>query len=338
VKQTPRVGLIGCGAWGRNLMHNLLALGALRTVCDADPVALQAVPRGVATCADAEAVLADPQVDAVCIAAPAGQHAALCKAALRHGKDVFVEKPLCLQVEDAQMLAAQARRSGRLLMVGHLLCYHPAILQAQDLLRQGELGPLLQLRLQRLAFGKVRRDEDVLHSLAPHDVAVVLQCLQAAAGDTPLRSISVQAQGVQALGRPALDAASVWLRTADGPQAQLEVSWLSPNKTRTLQLLTATAWITFDDVAQSLTLQRYSVDRTQPTSAVLPHSWSPAQSLPFAATAPLRAELQVFLQALTTRQAPYTDAQHGVQVTQIIAAAHQSIKNNGQALVCPLSL
>jgi predicted dehydrogenase len=176
----------------------------------------------------------------------------------------------------------------------------------------------------------------VLHSLLPHDVAVMLQCLEAAGGDTPLGCLTVQAQGLQALGRPVLDAASVWLRTAHGTQAQLEVSWLSPSKTRTLQLLTQAAWITFDDVAQSLTLQRYSVDCTQPAAAVLPQRCAAVEDLPFAATAPLCAELQVFLQALTTRKAPTTDARHGVRVTQIIAAAHQSIKNNGQVLVCAL--
>ena len=173
------VGVIGCGYWGRNLVRNFYELGSLSAVCDVHDESLDAMRRlyPVAATNQVDALLAMPDVDAVVVAAPAAQHYELAKKALLYGKDVFVEKPLALQVEQGAELVELARRHGRILMVGHLLHYHPATIALRRMLAEGELGKIEYISSSRLNFGKLRTEEDILWSFAPHDISAILHLL-----------------------------------------------------------------------------------------------------------------------------------------------------------------
>src|SRR3974390_533678 len=175
-KSNPRVALIGAGYWGKNLVRNFHALGALETVCDTNEQTLDRVHReyGVATTVDFQAVLADPRIGAVVIAAPAAEHYKLVKRSLDAGKHVFVEKPLALHINEGRELVDLSKHRNLILMVGHILEYHPAIVELCRLARQGSLGKLLYIYSSRLNLGKLRTEENILWSFAPHDVSVIL--------------------------------------------------------------------------------------------------------------------------------------------------------------------
>ena len=175
-----KVAVLGCGYWGKNLVRNFHALGALACVADpapdAEARAAELAP-GVSFDADVSAVLARRDIDGVVIAAPAALHAQLCQQAIRAGKDVLCEKPLALRYEDAKAVADLARQRERVLMVGHILEYHPAILKLRSLIDDGALDEIRYIYTNSLNLGKVRREENILWSFAPHDLAVILRLM-----------------------------------------------------------------------------------------------------------------------------------------------------------------
>ena len=174
---TPRIGVIGAGPWGKNHVRNFHTLGALRAVCDTNPAAIAAATSGltgVAGHTSAESFFSAKDIDAVVIATPAATHGGLVARAVAAGKHVLVEKPLCLDVEEADRLARQAKQSGLLLMVGHLLLYHPAFRAVLNLARTGALGKLRYVYSNRLSLGRIRKEENALWSFAPHDISMIL--------------------------------------------------------------------------------------------------------------------------------------------------------------------
>ena len=174
-RDVPKVAVVGCGHWGKNLVRNFHALGALVAVCDRDGAILtDMVDRYGARTMAFEAILADSTVDGIVIATPATAHEALARAALEAGKHVLVEKPMALDVGKAKRLCRLADKKSRVLMVGHLLRYHPVLLKLTEIVRNGTLGKLQYIYSNRLNLGKVRREENVLWSFAPHDVSMIL--------------------------------------------------------------------------------------------------------------------------------------------------------------------
>ena len=174
----PRVAVIGAGYWGVNHVRNFHELGALETVCDSSGESLARIAslyQGVRVERDFEKVLADQTIRGLVIATPAETHSRLASAALEAGKDVLVEKPLTLDVNEGRRLVALARKCGRILMVGHLLEYHPAVIRLRSLISSGALGELRYIYSSRLNLGKVRREENILCSFAPHDIAIILR-------------------------------------------------------------------------------------------------------------------------------------------------------------------
>src|SRR5450432_2267000 len=196
----PRVGVIGAGYWGKNLVRNFHALDALETVCDADQGIVDRIRQeySVETTRDIDTVLRDSRVNAVVIATPAAQHYELAVRALRAGKHIFVEKPLALRVEEGRTIVNLAAERNLVLMVGHILEYHPAIIELKRLVRQGELGKIQYIYSSRLNLGKLRTEENILWSFAPHDISVILQMLS----EMPLR---VTAQGGSYLSPTVVD-------------------------------------------------------------------------------------------------------------------------------------
>jgi UDP-2-acetamido-3-amino-2,3-dideoxy-glucuronate N-acetyltransferase len=315
-----RVAAIGCGYWGRNLVRNFAELGALAAICDPNHrAALELAERHQTRVADFETVLRDEAIAGVAIAAPAALHAELAGRAIEAGKHVFVEKPLALTVTEAEQLCALAERLDRRLMVGHLLQYHPAFIRLRELVSEGVLGRLEYISSTRLNLGKVRREEDILWSFAPHDLSMILSLV----GEEPS---DVTAQGGYYLHKTIADVTTTLLAFPSGQQAHVFVSWLHPFKEQKLAVIGDRAMAVFDD--------------GQPWSRKLllyPHriEWREAMPVPQRAEAdpvaldegePLNLECRHFLDCIASGGRPRTDGGEGLRVLRVLARASEALK------------
>ncbi len=321
-----RVAVIGCGYWGKNLVRNFADLGALAAICDPDEeTAGQLSARFGAPVRELAAVLGDPSIAGVAIAAPAAQHAALARAAIAAGKHVFVEKPLALTVAEAEQVCALAERHDRRLMVGHLLQYHPAFVALRELVREGSLGRLQYLCSNRLNLGKVRREEDILWSFAPHDLSMILSLVGAEPSE-------VTASGGYYLHQTIADVTTTHLAFPGGERAHVFVSWLHPFKEQKLVVIGDRGMAVFDDSkGWDEKLLRY------------PHriEWRQTMPVPQRAEAtpvklveaePLELECRHFLECLASGARPRTDGPEGLRVLRVLARASEALKAaNGAA-------
>lgn len=322
----PGVALVGCGYWGRNIARNLHQLGALRLVCDTRPAALaevRAAHPGVRTAATVAAALKDPAVRAVAIAAPAVRHHALARQVLLAGKDVFVEKPLALRLREAEELVSLARERRRVLMVGHLLEYHPAILKLRELVDAGELGDLHHVYSNRLNLGKVRREENILWSFAPHDISVILRLL----GRMPTTAITA---GQHYLQHQIADVTMTWLNFPGRTRAHIFVSWLHPYKEQRLVVVGSRRMAVFDDVATEGKLKLYDqgIEWRQGEAPIIRRTAE--ATLFFPQSEPLREELRHFLDCVRTRRTPRTDGRNGLRVLRVLDACQRSLAAGGR--------
>ena len=318
------IAQIGYGLWGRNLARNFHALGALRVVCDPDPVrraeaaaALDGVPT-VATLAEA---LARPDVTAIACATPAETHYAVARAALLADRDAFVEKPLSLTVREGRDLVELAAERRRILMVGHLMEYHPAIARLAELVTAGELGNIRYIYSNRLNWGKVRREENILWSFAPHDIAVILRLLREAPSE-------VAAHGGSWLHPSIADVTVTNLSFASGVRAHIFVSWLHPYKEQRLVVVGDRRVAAFDDTARDGKLRLYDhtidwVDRVPVARK------AEAEVVPIDETEPLRLECSAFVEALHSRRPPRTDGESGVRVLEVLDLCQRSLESSG---------
>jgi UDP-2-acetamido-3-amino-2,3-dideoxy-glucuronate N-acetyltransferase len=322
----PAVALVGCGYWGKNLARNLHQLGALRIVCDTQARALaevRAAYPGVRTARAAAAAFRDPAVDAVAIAAPAVRHHTLARQALLAGKDVFVEKPLALTLREAEELVALARERRRILMVGHLLEYHPAILKLGELVDAGELGEIHHVYSNRLNLGKVRREENILWSFAPHDISVILRLL----GRMPKTAVTA---GQHYLQHQIADVTMTWLTFPGRTRAHIFVSWLHPYKEQRLVVVGSRRMAVFDDVATEGKLKLYDqgIEWRQGEAPVIRRTAE--ATLFFPQSEPLREELLHFLDCVRTRRTPRTDGRNGLRVLRVLDACQRSLAQGGR--------
>jgi UDP-2-acetamido-3-amino-2,3-dideoxy-glucuronate N-acetyltransferase len=316
----PIVACIGAGAWGRNLIRNFHSLGALQCICETDPdrsAAIAAEYPGVCVVGGAEEVLADPRIRAVVIATPAETHADMVARALHAGKDVFVEKPLCLSTTQGRELVALARSSGRILMVGHLLWYHPAVLKLKQLVDDGELGRIQYIYSNRLNLGKIRREENILWSFAPHDISVILGLV----GEMPHH---VSAQGGNYLHARIADVTVSLLSFPSGVKAHVFVSWLHPFKEQKLVVVGDRRMAVFDDMQEEnkLVLYPHGISWKGHVPVVTRAAGQPVE---FDPGEPLRAECAHFLESVETRRTPRTDGEEGVRVLSVLQRCHQSL-------------
>ena len=322
------VAVIGCGYWGKNLVRNFHQLGALAMVCDATPLgrALAAETAPQVGIVDSVACVLDSKTDGVVIATPAETHYQLAKVALEAGKDVFVEKPLALTFKQGVHLVQLAEAYQRVLMVGHVLEYHPAIVRLQELVWSGDLGKIQYIYSNRLSLGKVRREENILWSFAPHDVAVTLRLMD----DTPFQ---VAAHGGSYVQPNVADVTVTTLLFNDGVRAHIHVSWLHPFKEQRLVVIGSRKMATFDDVAKQLMLydQRVDVQEGEPVPVR-----GGGEAIMFPDDEPLRLECQAFLDAMLTRQPPITDGYSGLRVLGVLAAAQRSLIMNGEPVQLPI--
>lgn len=326
----PALALVGAGYWGKNLARNFRALDALHTLCDRDAAILGGYGEGyeaVRKTQDYDTVLNDASVTQVAIAAPAVVHHRLAQAALEAGKDVFVEKPLCLDPAEARELIELAERRERVLMVGHLLHYHPCVIRLLEMVRTGELGRLCYISSNRLNLGKIRAEENALWSFAPHDISVILSL----AGDTLPEQ--VRCTGEDYLTDGVADTTLTAFRFAQGLRAHIFVSWLNPFKEQKLTVVGTEGMAVFDDTkpwTEKLTVYR---DYLTWTGGKVPTPTKRAgEAVAVEESEPLRNECRHFIECCRSRRSPRTDGAEGARVLQALQMAQRSLERDGEAI------
>lgn len=318
-----KVAVLGSGYWGKNLVRNFHELGALEWVCDTREEVLAEAQRsyGVKTTKDFTTVLSDPSVHAVVIAAPAAQHFDLAKKCLVAGKDVYVEKPLALHANEGYQLVNFAEKNNRVLMVGHILEYHPAILELKRLIRQGELGNIQYIYSSRLNLGKLRMEENILWSFAPHDISAILFLL----GEVPTR---ISTHGGSYLNHN-IDTTLTTCEFPSGVKAHIFVSWLHPFKEQKLTIVGGRKMAVFDDVERERKLVLYP-HRIDWIDRVPVAQKQDGEVVPLPKDEPLKLECQHFLSCVASRQKPRTSGETAVRVLEVLEGCELSLKGKGQ--------
>ncbi len=321
------IAVVGCGYWGKNLVRNFAELGALRAICDADSGILRALEASypsVNTETEFHRVLENSDIQGVVIATPAVRHYSMAKEAVVAGKDVFVEKPLALEIEQGEELVELAEKHRRILLVGHLLEYHPAVGKLKELVDGGELGEIQYVYSNRLNLGKFRTEENILWSFAPHDVSIILLLL----GEMP-REIS--AHGGCYLNQDIADVTLTTLGFNNGVRAHIFVSWLHPYKEQKLVVVGDKKMALFDDANPKDKLLLYSHEIEWIERKPVPRQKQP-QFVKVALDEPLRLECQDFIDCIESRKRPKVDGRKGLQVLRVLSYCQRSLESKGEVI------
>ncbi len=331
----PYIAVIGAGYWGKNLVRNFDQLGVLKTVCDgSDLVRKQIIadyPQVVVT-GDLDDVLRDKEIRGVVIAAPAIGHFELTEKVLHADKHAFVEKPLSLTYGDGEKLVKLAAEKHKTLFVGHILHYHPAIVRLKQMINAGEIGRIQYIYSRRLSLGKIRREENILWSFAPHDISIIL-------GLTGEEPSYVDSIGSNYLHARIPDVTMTNLKFPSGIGAHIFVSWLNPFKEQRLVVVGDRGMAVFDDtqpVAQKLTLYPHTINwkngvpvpqKAESIAIDLQQSWQE----------PLKAECEAYLNAIHTGEPPITSGKEGLRVLKVLAISQQAIEEKEKRNLLPLN-
>jgi UDP-2-acetamido-3-amino-2,3-dideoxy-glucuronate N-acetyltransferase len=318
----PKVAVVGCGNWGKNLVRNFAHLGALAVVCDADTRKLDQIARehrGVRVTDNIKDVLNEPTVSAVVIATPSDTHFSLAKLTLEHGKHVYVEKPLARDVKHAEELDILATEKNLVLMVGHLLLYHPAVNSLKELIASGELGEVLFVKSDRMNLNMGRRDWSVLWDLAPHDLSMMCYLLDC---DQPevsrVGGWDTQTDGIVDVAY--LDLAfPVNGRIIPG---QVRNSWIDPQKLVRLTVNGRLKTAVLNDTQAENKLALHSLTKEGRTVIEYPE---------YDDQEPLRLECEHFLECIATGDRPRTDANNAYQVVSILADVEKRLSSRPAA-------
>ncbi len=329
------IAQIGVGKWGKNLLRNFASMEEieLSVVCDSSDkgcTIAQYDPRVKQVTRNWKEIPQREDVDAVVIATPPETHYEIAKAFLEADKDVFVEKPITLDVEKAVELAKLAEDKKRILMVGHIMEYHPAVEKLKQYINSGELGRLFYLYSSRINLGRVRSCENALWSFAPHDISILLYLLD----EEPTR---VSVTGASYLQKGIEDVVFVSLYFPDGIMGHIHTSWLDPHKSRKLTIVGSKKMAVFDDMepAEKIRLYDKGVDMVtdyQTYGEYLSIRQGDILIPKIDIREPLRIECQEFIKAVKSRKPPRTDGWDGVRVLKILEAASQSLKVNGSPI------
>lgn len=319
------VAVVGVGYWGKNLVRNFHALEALGALCDSDKSLAETYEKmhpEIRFYSQYREVLANPTISGVALATPAVAHYEMAKAALEAGKDVLVEKPLAIDVRHGEELVKLAESKSRVLMVGHILRYHPAILKLQNLIQEGHLGKINYLYSNRLNIGKIRTEENILWSFAPHDISVMLSLLN----EMPSH---VSCRGGAYLSSRVTDVTLSHFEFPSGVQAHIFVSWLHPIKEQKLVVVGSEKMAVFDDMTEhKLILYPHRVEwKNRIPTAVK----ADGEVVELADREPLRAECQHFLDCMDSRTAPVSDGAEGLRVLRVLNACQRALHSDGMA-------
>jgi UDP-2-acetamido-3-amino-2,3-dideoxy-glucuronate N-acetyltransferase len=321
-----KVAVIGAGYWGKNLVRNFYQLGALEMVCDERQAVLERVEAeyGVRTTTKLSQVLEDPKIEGVVIALPAALHYKAAKSALIAGKDVYVEKPLALTSREGEEIVDVAARTGRILMVGHILEYHPAMLELRRMVQEGELGKIQYIYSSRLNLGKLRTEENILWSFAPHDISAILFLL----GEMPTL---VSSHGGSYLNSHILDVTLTSCEFKSGVNAHIFVSWLHPFKEQKFAIIGDKKMAVFDDTESENKLVVYS-HRINWVDRVPIAQKDGGQCIALSQSEPLRQECEHFLECMHTRRSPRTDGPSALRVLRVLEACESSARQKGRSV------
>lgn len=326
------VAVVGLGGWGKNLARNYFEIPQcdLKYLCDVKESQLKKIGAqlpGPLVINDFDEILKDIDLEAVVLATPAPTHYAMCKQALLADKDVYVEKPFVLNVHEGEELIELAEKKGRILMIGHLLEYHPVVNQVKQLIQSGELGNVYYIYNQRLNLGTVRGDENALWNFAPHDISSILYLVDKQLVDVAARGQCYLQKGIE-------DVVFLTLNFGEGVMAHVHVSWLDPHKVRKMTIVGSKKMAVFDDLEANEKLKIYDKGAACNTDY---NSFAEYITLRFGditipyvkMTEPLRLECLHFLECVRERKKPLTDGHDGLKVIKVLDAAQQSLQNNG---------
>ncbi len=333
---------IGVGYWGRNLLRSFFRADRIGRLVAVDPSenARKWIRREFPTTeigSTFEAVLKDPEIQAVALATPANTHAQMARRALKAGKHLFVEKPLALTTSQAEELVVLAREKNVILMVGHTFLYNGAVRTIRRYLQEDLLGRIYYIYSQRLNLGRVRTDVNAMWNLAPHDLSILLYWL----GEMP---VSVSAKGSDFLQDDIEDVVFMVLEFPGGISAHIHVSWLDPNKRRSMTLVGSKKMVVYEDTSADAKIKIYDKGITKKNlsqSLGEYDSFGKFQLIQRAGDLlipkiefkePLREEANHFLESVATGSIPLTDGVHGLQVIRILEAAQTSLKNRGASV------
>jgi UDP-2-acetamido-3-amino-2,3-dideoxy-glucuronate N-acetyltransferase len=322
------IAVVGCGYWGKNLVRNFAELGALRTICDSNYEVLSKLAPlypGVNTETSFGKVLADKEIKGIVISSPAALHYSMAKQTLQANKDILVEKPLSLTIKEGEELVRLAEEKRKVLMVGHVLEYHPGVVKLKQLLDDGELGKIDYIYSSRLNLGKFRTEENILWSFAPHDISVILLLLD----ELP---VEVSAHGGCYLHQNIADITVTTMSFASGVRAHIFVSWLHPYKEQKLVVVGDKKMAVFDDVApqDKLLLYEHGIEWIDRVPTPRKQEATPVK---LDMAEPLKLECQHFLECMETRSKPKTDGGSGLRVLRVLDACQRSLQGKSESIL-----
>jgi len=324
-----RVGVIGAGYWGPNLVRNLNEAPGADPVAVADlsPERLEAIHKrfpAVRTTTDHTELFDDPKIDAVCIATPVGTHRRLAEEAFRAGKHVFVEKPLAGKVADAEAIVRAAEAAGKTLMVGHTFVYNPAVVAVKEILDADGVGRVQYIDSQRVNLGLHQFDINVLWDLGPHDVSITLYWL----GEEPAW---IQATGACFVQSDIEDVVFLMIGFPSGALAHAHLSWLAPSKLRTMTVIGSKKMILYDDVQAVEKVKVYDQGVEKLSGEELRRSYRAGDihSPRIAVTEALQLEMRHFIECVTLGKRPRSDGEAAVRVVRVLEAGMRSLRSGG---------
>jgi len=316
------IALIGAGNWGKNHLRNLKNLGVLNSVLELSEEITTLRKKDhpdVKFTSDEKNIINDPAIKGVVIAAPAHLHYEIAKKYLLAGKDILVEKPLALKVDEGEELVRIAEENNRILMVGHILQYHAAVIRLKKLIDDGELGELRYIYSNRLNIGKLRSEENVLWSFAPHDISLMLMLL---GGEEPS---DISASGGAYINKKIYDTTLTTLKFDSGVRGHIFVSWLHPFKEQKLVVVGSEKMAVFDDVSQEKLFVYPHTIEIEEGNIPVAHK-ADSEVVKFEPSQPLEEELKHFIKCIDSRDIPKTDGNEGVRVLRILNKAGQYLK------------
>ncbi len=305
-----RIAVIGCGLWGRNIVRNFYNLGVLDTVCDFDDENLKQVTSqydGVKTTKDSSDILNNPEITAVAVVTPSHTHYKLVKSMLEAGKNVYVEKPISTVADEAKELTELARKKGLILMVGHLLLYHPAVNRLKMLVEEGTLGKIVYAQSDRLNVNYFKNDRSVMWDLAPHDVSMISYVI----GKEPVRVIS--AVGASSDCNEIMDITHIGIEFEDGVTAVISDSWITPRKHVTMMVRGTKGTAILDDTVAENKLVLFKNESSENVNV----------PLDYLEIEPLKLECQHFIQCCESGKQARSDGDNGFMVTAILEEAEK---------------
>ena len=315
------IAVVGCGHWGKNLIRNFYELGVLASICDPNiEIAEQYSKQYSVQNHLFSEIINDSNIEGVVLAVPAKHHAAMAIDAMKKGKHVFVEKPLAMNEAEATLMIKTAKENKVQLMVGHLLQYHPVFKKVKEIALDGEIGEINYIYSNRLSFGKVRTEEDVIWSFAPHDISMILSL----ANQEPE---FITAHSTATLQDNIADTATIHITFKSGLKSHISVSWLHPYKEQRLVVIGKKAMLVFDDTKpwnEKLSIQRYQAEINQGSPNLKKDN---LEFIKIIEDEPLKNECQHFIDVVENNVKPFTNVFEGLKVLKVLTAASANEKN-----------